>query len=46
MAYEIEFVDSTKSTDCLKAPRSLWNVRWVEFGRDSDVLPSPPSEIR
>ncbi len=40
--YEIDLVDSTKSTDCLKAPGCLQNVRWVVFGRPSDVLPPPP----
>jgi hypothetical protein len=40
--YEIDLVDSTKSTDCLKAPGCLQNVRWIVFGRPSDVLPPPP----
>ncbi len=42
LAYEIDLVDSTKSTDCLTAPGCLQNVRWVEFGRPSDVFPSRP----
>jgi hypothetical protein len=41
LAYEIDLVDSTKSTDCLTSPGCLQNVRWVEFGRPSDVSPPP-----
>ena len=46
LAYEIDLVDSTKSTDCLTAPGCLQNVRWVEFGRPSDVFPSRPPRPR
>ncbi len=37
LGYETDLVDSSQSTDCLKAPGCLLNVRWVEFGRPSDV---------
>ncbi|MFZ1137497.1 MAG: hypothetical protein WAN69_21300 [Candidatus Korobacteraceae bacterium] len=42
MGYETDLVDSTKSTDCVKAPGCVVNERWVEFGRPSDI-PKHPS---
>jgi hypothetical protein len=42
LGYEINLVDSSKSTDCLKNPGCVQNVRWVEFGRPEDVLPPAP----
>jgi hypothetical protein len=44
--YEINLNDSTKSTDCLKAPGCTQNVRWVVFGRPGDVSPTPPRPPR
>jgi hypothetical protein len=41
VGYETNLVDSTKSTDCLKAPGCVLNERWIEFGRPDD-LPKPP----
>lgn len=46
LGYEINLVDSTKSTDCLKAPGCLQNVRWVVFGRPGDINPQPPPPIK
>ena len=45
MGYETNLVDSTKSTDCLKAPGCVQNERWIEFGRPDD-LPKKPSPKR
>jgi hypothetical protein len=45
LGYEINLVDSTKSTDCLVAPGCLQNVRWIEWGRPADVNPPPPPKI-
>lgn len=45
VGYETNLVDSTKSTDCLKAPGCLLNERWIEFGRPDDV-PTPPPPIK
>jgi hypothetical protein len=42
LGYEIDLVDSTKSTDCLTAPGCVQNVRWIEFGRAADVNLPPP----
>ena len=39
LAYEPRLVDSTKSTDCLKAPGCRLDVRYVEFGRPGDTSP-------
>jgi hypothetical protein len=42
LGYEVNLVDSTKSTDCAVAPGCVQNVRWVEFGRPGSVNPPPP----
>jgi hypothetical protein len=42
VGYEIDLNDSTKSTDCLKAPGCTQNERWVIFGRPGDVSPGAP----
>ena len=42
VGYEVDLVDSTKSTDCLKAPGCVQNERWVIFGRPGDVSPTAP----
>jgi hypothetical protein len=46
VGYEVDLVDSTKSTDCLKAPGCSLNERWVIFGRPGDVSPTPPPPPR
>jgi hypothetical protein len=46
VGYEVDLVDSTKSTDCLKAPGSIQNERWVIFGRSGDVSPTVPTPPR
>jgi hypothetical protein len=38
VGYEVNLVDPTLSTDCTKAPGCNLNIRWVEFGRPSDVI--------
>ena len=42
LGYEVNLVDSTKSTDCLTAPGCVQNVRWIEWGRPGDINPQPP----
>jgi hypothetical protein len=38
VGYEVNLVDPTRSTDCIKAPGCNLNIRWIEFGRPSDVI--------
>src|SRR5215472_2562749 len=41
LGYEVNLVDSKKSTDCAVAPGCVQNVRWLEFGKSSSVNPPP-----
>jgi hypothetical protein len=45
VGYETNLLDSTKSTDCLKAPGCQFNERWIEFGRP-DVIPKGRGPIK
>jgi hypothetical protein len=45
VGYEVNLNDSTKSTDCLKAPGCTLNTRWIIFGRPQDVSPGAPPPI-